>query len=106
VRVLFATAYFMIGISTWQTVLVELVDSHASEPGECPDDEGGDCDCGPNCHCCLACAHHGTPAMPQVAPPPLGGTYAPSQTIVLGPPIDLVTQSEEGPPTKVPLPAA
>jgi len=105
-RVLLATAYLLIGVSTWQTVLVELVDSHEAESGECPDDEGGDCDCGPNCHCCLACAHHGTPAMPEMATPPLGAAYAVAQTIDLGSPVDLVTQSEQGPPTKVPLPAA
>ncbi len=103
-----ATAYLLLGINAWQTVLVEVVDAHdahAAETGECPDDDEGRCDCGPNCHCCLACAHHGTQTTPHATALTVP-TYLDEQTIVLGSPSDLATQDERGPPPKVPRASA
>ncbi len=103
--VLVATAYLMLGVSAWQIVLVELVDSHEASDEPCPDDEDGDCDCGPNCHCCVSCAHHGTPVPPRAADPTLAA-YANEAMIELGAPRDLDSQLVRGPPIKVPRPLA
>jgi hypothetical protein len=103
-----ATAYLLLGMSAWQTVLVEIVDAHEAHEaneGDCPDDEEGRCDCGPNCHCCLACAHHGSPATPHTHAVTVA-SWLDEQTIVLGWPSDLTTQADRGPPIKVPRPAA
>jgi hypothetical protein len=99
--VLVATAYLLLGISAWQLVLVEIVDSHETGGEPCPDDDNGDCDCGPNCHCCIACAHHGMPVPPRPAEPAVAAHIV-EATILLGPPADHASQLVRGPPIKVP----
>jgi hypothetical protein len=101
--VLVASAYLLLGVTAWQLVLVEIVDSHEASEEPCPDDEDGDCDCGPNCHCCIACAHHGTPVPPRPADPAVAA-YAIEATILLGAPPDPASQLVRGPPIKVPRP--
>ena len=101
--VLVATAYLMLGVSAWQIVLVEIVDSHDASTEQCPDDEDGDCDCGPNCHCCIACAHHGTPVPPRASETSVA-FYLVESTILVGAPRDHASQLVHGPPIKVPRP--
>jgi hypothetical protein len=92
-------ARFLVLTMFWQGFLVEFVDSH-EDTGQCEDDDGEGCPCGPDCHCCLACAH-GTPALPNLVPaeerrladfallePFLGGR--------------VLASAERGPPLKVP----
>jgi hypothetical protein len=60
-------AYALIASWGWQLGLVELFEHHDEAAEACPDDDGGPCDCGDNCHCCLLCAHQ-TPAAVTPAP--------------------------------------
>ena len=83
----------------WQGVLVELVPSH-EDTGQCEDDEGQSCPCGPDCHCCLACTH-GTPALPSVLP---SDEQRLAEFIELQPFLGegVLESTERGPPLKVP----
>lgn len=84
----------------WQGVFVELVESH-DDMGHCEDDEGADCPCGPNCHCCLECAHHGSPAIPFAVAP---GADRILDFVEIGEFVasTVLQSTDRGPPLKVP----
>lgn len=64
IRLLLAiVSALVVGLWTWQYALIEVVESH-DVSADCEDDEDGPCDCGANCHCCIACAHAGFSALP------------------------------------------
>lgn len=54
---------FVLFILVGQGFVLELVETH-DDITDCEDDDGEDCPCPPNCHCCLDCAHSGTAVLP------------------------------------------
>ncbi len=102
-RLLAVTAYLLVGLLGWQGAVVEVFEPHAGEAAEeCPDDERGACDCGPNCHCCFKCAHQSVPVLPA-----LGAETAPERVLssaeLPAPRTGHTPESvDRGPPLKVP----
>lgn len=102
-RLFVSLAYALVlGVWCWETALIELVDSHDAS-AECEDEgDGGPCDCGDNCHCCLACSHGGLSALPaEVAPAP---EVTLLEFVLLPAPLSehALLSRDEGPPIKVP----
>jgi hypothetical protein len=106
-RLFVSLAYALVlGMWCWQTALIEVVDAHDAS-AECEDDgEGGPCDCGDNCHCCIACSHGGISALPiEVVAAPEESLMA--FVLLPAPALERVPLSrDEGPPIKVPKPVA
>ncbi|NUP11850.1 MAG: hypothetical protein HOW73_37870 [Polyangiaceae bacterium] len=99
-RLFLVAAYALIAGWAWQLAVVELVEHHDAIAEECPDDDGP-CDCGPNCHCCLLCAHQIAPAL---APAPAPTLLAPVAMVELSMLIEhrAPPSIDHGPPPKVP----
>lgn len=101
-RAFVLVAYALIGIFTFQLSIVEVVEACASHLEECDDhEEDAPCDCGADCHCCFACAHHSQAA--TIA----DGFSGPAQFLTfveLGDAfsLDVLVSAERGPPIKVP----
>lgn len=99
-RLFVVVAYALVGALMWQQTLVEVFE-HDDSAEECPEDEGPCDDCGDTCHCCFACAHQATPALPapvvELPRALLALLEGPSPLVWLAPP-----SADVGPPSKVP----
>jgi hypothetical protein len=100
-RLFVVAAYLLAGLWSWQLGLVELFVHHDDVAGECSDDEGS-CDCGPNCHCCVMCAHQSSPVIAPSLSPPRPIAVAVLEQLVLSTEDELPPDAGRGPPLKVP----
>lgn len=86
-------------VCLWQGGLVEVFESHDLS-AECEDDHGS-CDCEPNCHCCVTCAHQGAPTLLPAESPVLVRLLE-ERELAEAMSSDAWLPADRGPPAKVP----
>lgn len=89
----------VLSLLVFQSALIEVV-VHHDMSAQCDDDDRS-CGCPTNCHCCVSCAHQGTPALPGMGPVL---SFFESDFVKLPESrgVEALSSVDRGPPAKVP----